>query len=96
MSLKELLEQHKALEQQLIVAREREAENVLADIVRTMKEYKISLAELMGAKDKLVEDRKPAVAAKYRDPETGATWSGRGRAPHWIVDKNRDDFLIDE
>lgn len=21
---------------------------------------------------------------KYRDPETGATWSGRGRAPHWV------------
>lgn len=96
MSLKELLEQHKALEQQLIVAREREAEIVLADIVRTMKEYKISLAELMGAKGKIADDRKPAVAPKYRDPETGATWSGRGRAPHWIVDKNRDNFLIDE
>lgn len=96
MSLKELLEQHKALEQQLIVAREREAEIVLADIVRTMKEYKISLAELMGGNDKIVEDRKPAVAAKYRDPATGATWSGRGRAPHWILDKNRDDFLIAE
>jgi DNA-binding protein H-NS len=79
----------------LLVAREREAEIVLADIVRTMKEYKISLAELMGAKDKIVDDRKP-VAAKYRDPESGATWSGRGRAPHWIADKNRDDFLIDE
>jgi DNA-binding protein H-NS len=23
--------------------------------------------------------------ALYRDPETGATWSGRGRAPTWIA-----------
>ena len=23
---------------------------------------------------------------KYKDPETGATWSGRGRAPHWVQD----------
>jgi DNA-binding protein H-NS len=95
MSLKDLLEQHKALEQQLLVARQREAEIVLADIVRTMKQYKISLVELMGSKEKVVDERKPA-AAKYRDPETGATWSGRGRAPHWIIDRNRDDFLIDE
>ncbi|MGX6999407.1 H-NS histone family protein [Caballeronia sp. KNU42] len=32
---------------------------------------------------------------KYRDAVSGATWSGRGRAPHWIVDKNREDFLVD-
>lgn len=36
------------------------------------------------------------VAAKYRDPETGAEWSGRGMSPLWIRDKNRDDFLIDK
>jgi len=34
------------------------------------------------------------VAAKYRDPQSGATWSGRGRAPHWLVDQDREKFLI--
>ncbi|MFM0204701.1 H-NS family nucleoid-associated regulatory protein [Paraburkholderia fungorum] len=35
-------------------------------------------------------------AARYRDPKTGATWSGHGRAPAWIATaKNRDRFLID-
>ena len=24
-------------------------------------------------------------AAKYRNPETGETWSGRGRAPKWLT-----------
>jgi DNA-binding protein H-NS len=24
-------------------------------------------------------------AVKYRNPETGETWSGRGRAPKWLV-----------
>jgi DNA-binding protein H-NS len=34
--------------------------------------------------------------ALYRDPETGATWSGRGRAPTWIANtKDRSKFLID-
>ena len=39
---------------------------------------------------------KRAVAAKYADPKTGATWTGRGRAPAWIRDvKDRSKFLID-
>ncbi|WP_028221586.1 H-NS histone family protein [Paraburkholderia oxyphila] len=36
------------------------------------------------------------VEPKYMDPKTGATWSGRGRAPLWIRDvKNRSKFLIE-
>ncbi|WP_371826730.1 H-NS histone family protein [Caballeronia sp. SBC1] len=23
--------------------------------------------------------------AKYRDPKTGATWTGHGRAPNWMA-----------
>jgi DNA-binding protein H-NS len=34
------------------------------------------------------------VAAKFRDPETGKTWSGRGREPTWIKGKNREDFKM--
>ncbi|MFM0374328.1 H-NS family nucleoid-associated regulatory protein [Paraburkholderia aspalathi] len=33
---------------------------------------------------------------KYRDPKSGATWTGHGRAPSWIAAaKNRDKFLVD-
>lgn len=35
--------------------------------------------------------------AMYQDPKTGATWSGRGRAPAWIADaKDRTKFLIEK
>ena len=34
------------------------------------------------------------VQPKYRDPESGATWSGRGVAPRWIAGKDRQAFLI--
>jgi DNA-binding protein H-NS len=35
-------------------------------------------------------------AAKYQEPKTGATWSGRGRAPAWIASvKDRSRFLVD-
>jgi DNA-binding protein H-NS len=34
--------------------------------------------------------------AKYRDPKTGASWSGRGPAPAWLAAaKDRTKFLID-
>lgn len=35
------------------------------------------------------------VAAKYRDPASGVTWSGRGKAPLWIRDhEDRTPFQI--
>ncbi|WP_347558625.1 H-NS histone family protein [Robbsia sp. KACC 23696] len=39
------------------------------------------------------EVRKPLVA-KYRDPESGLTWAGRGKAPKWIRDKDRESFRL--
>ncbi|MEQ4616466.1 MAG: H-NS histone family protein [Corticimicrobacter sp.] len=42
---------------------------------------------------------KRTVEPKYRHPETGDTWTGRGKAPRWITaaeaeGKQRDSFLI--
>jgi len=40
--------------------------------------------------------RKGPQPAKYRNPKTGATWSGRGPAPAWLAGaKDRTKFLID-
>ena len=52
-----------------------------------------------------VADKKPKVgnyvrgpqAPKYRDPKSGETWSGRGRAPAWLATaKDRTQFLIEK
>ncbi len=42
---------------------------------------------------------RPAVPAKYRDPETGTTWSGRGRTPVWLAKqleqgRTKEEFAI--
>jgi DNA-binding protein H-NS len=40
--------------------------------------------------------RKGPQPALYLDPKSGATWSGRGRAPAWLAGaKDRSKFLID-
>lgn len=34
------------------------------------------------------------VAPLYRDPATGATWSGRGTEPAWIAGRDRQPFKV--
>ena len=94
---KELKAQAEALLQQAEAARRAEIAAVVAETQARMKEYGITLADLKGGAKKA----KPrgAVAAKYRNPVTGDTWSGRGRAPKWLADalakgRSRDEFLL--
>jgi DNA-binding protein H-NS len=65
-SLKELLAQRQTLRQQMTAARQREAEVVLAEIVRKMHEYQISIEDLMGRKHKSAKVV-TAPVPKYRD-----------------------------
>jgi DNA-binding protein H-NS len=34
------------------------------------------------------------VAAKYRDPASGKTWSGRGVSPKWFDKSRPQDFAL--
>ncbi|WP_350029314.1 MULTISPECIES: H-NS histone family protein [unclassified Caballeronia] len=88
-----LVAQQQALERQLNEAKEQETQLVLKEIVQKMRQYGISLNELFGPKSGAQRADAPA---KYRDPVSGATWSGRGRAPQWIAGKDRDEFLVDK
>ncbi|MBB1597032.1 H-NS family nucleoid-associated regulatory protein [Achromobacter sp. UMC46] len=54
-----------------------------------------------GAAGRPATAAKRAVAPKYRHPQTGETWSGRGKAPRWLAAEEasgatRDSFLIKE
>jgi len=94
---KELKAQAEALLQQAETARRAEIAAVVAEIRARMKEYGITLADLKGGAKKTKS--RSAVAAKYRNPATGKSWSGRGRAPKWLADelakgRSRDEFLI--
>jgi len=34
------------------------------------------------------------IAPLYRDPATGAAWSGRGTEPTWIKGRDREAFKV--
>ncbi|OHU98937.1 DNA-binding protein [Ralstonia solanacearum] len=90
---KELLAQKQKLEEQLESVRLKELEQVIAQVKQTVADYGLT-AEDIGLSQKGKAKVRRTVAPKYRDPKTGATWTGRGRAPAWIAGKNVDRFLI--
>ena len=91
---KELTEKIETLQKEAAQARQSEIAHAIADIKAKMKEYAITIADLgLGGAKKSAKVKDP-VAAKFRDNESGATWSGRGKPPRWIAGKNRDAFLI--
>lgn len=94
---KELKAQAEALLKQAEAARRAEIASVIAEIQARMKEYGITLDDVKGGATKT--KARTAVAAKYRNPATGETWSGRGRSPKWLADevvkgRSREEFLF--
>lgn len=81
-SLKDLLAQRAALEQQIAETQERERGDAIAKVKSLMAEYGLSAADLNARQAKAVKTSK--VAAKYRNQATGETWSGRGLQPKWL------------
>ncbi|MPW15392.1 H-NS histone family protein [Paraburkholderia sp. CNPSo 3157] len=92
---KQLTAQLEKLQKEMEQAREQEVTQTIAEIKQKIAEYGIT-AEELGFSTKARAPRKPALPPKYRNPKTGETWSGRGRAPAWLAGKNREKFLIGE
>ncbi|TXI17824.1 MAG: H-NS histone family protein [Roseateles sp.] len=81
-SLKELLAQRAALDEQINQTKDRERAEAVSKIKSLMSEYGLSLADLSVRTPKAAKVSK--VAAKYRNQATGETWSGRGLQPKWL------------
>ena len=93
-SYKDLLKQRELLEQQIGEARQREIADAVAKARAIVEEFGLTQQDVfpVGRARSAVKGSK--VAAKYRDPATGATWTGRGKAPRWIQDQDRAKFEI--
>lgn len=90
----ELKAQAEALAQQAEEARLAELESIIATMREQIAEYGITSDQLFGRRRASGTKASGPLPPKYRDPKTGATWSGRGKAPGWIAGKKRERFLI--
>ena len=88
------------LEKQLSEARKTERAGVINQIKSLMAEHGLTVADLgiKGGKP-AAGGTKGKVAPKYRNKDTGETWTGRGLQPKWIQaaiagGKKLEDFAI--
>lgn len=96
------------LEKQKAALHAKRKKPALASIIKSMREFEISPEEIAAAygsgkktrvAKKATTAAKKPVAPKYRNAETGDTWSGRGKPPRWLSEaeaagKTRESFLI--
>jgi len=93
------------LQAQADALRAKKSSAVIQKIKNLMAEHGLATADIdahTGGKKRGPKPGAKAAAksaastAKYRDPKTGATWSGHGRAPGWIASaKDRSKFLVE-
>ena len=84
-TLQQLLDQKAALEKQIETTRKEAKADAIARVKSIMAEFGLSVSDLGGksmTKSSPVKGSK--VAAKYRNPATGDSWSGRGLQPRWL------------
>ncbi|WP_322027111.1 H-NS histone family protein [Burkholderia sp. BCC1977] len=101
----EIQAQIEHLQQQAAELKKREKTDAITDMKRKIAKYGITAADLgltakSGGAGGKPPSTKSAGPAKYRQPDTGETWTGRGPKPKWLVDeiatgKKKEDFLID-
>ena len=80
----ELKAQAEELIRQAEDLRKAEAAQHITTIKHLIAEHGITAADLgLGKATKAATPRKVGGQAKYRDPNSGATWTGKGRLPAW-------------
>ncbi|KDP88443.1 H-NS histone family protein [Cupriavidus basilensis] len=100
---KQLLAEKEKIEAQLVEVRATEVAGVIEQIQALMAQYELTAEDIAPKRRRgrpasgaaPTKNIKASLPPKYQDPKTGATWTGRGRAPAWLG-KNRDKFLIPE
>ena len=98
-SYKELLQQRKALEQAIANARAHELSEAVSRARELVAEFGLTVQDIFpsgrgNSKSAGKSSTGAKVAPKYRDPATGQTWTGRGKAPKWIDGQDRAKYLI--
>ena len=99
-TLQELLAQKAEIDRQISDARRTERNDAVAKVRALMAEHGLTAADLIAkAPGPRTSTSGRKVAAKYRDPATGQTWTGRGLKPKWLSaalesGKQLNDFAV--
>jgi DNA-binding protein H-NS len=93
-TLQDLLNQRDALTLKIEEARKHEIADAVAKVRALVAQFQLTPQDVFPTGRRARSGTGAKVAPKYRDPATGQTWTGRGKAPKWIDGKDRAKFLI--
>lgn len=71
-----------------------ERKSVISQIAAVIKLYDIPLLDLFKSLGGVPNPRKGEKAPITHRDDQGNTWTGRGRTPRWLKDKNPDDYRV--
>jgi DNA-binding protein H-NS len=89
---KELLAKKRELDIEIENARRAEAQATLESIRETVAAFRFTPEDIFGG-----SRRKPkasSTAPRFRNPETGESWGGRGPRPRWLKGKDPEQFRV--
>ncbi|MDH1293812.1 H-NS histone family protein [Comamonas terrigena] len=95
---KKLLQQIIELDAQIAEAHTREKSRAVTQARELVQQFGLTVNDVFGkytsSGTRTITAQGSTATPKYRDPVTGATWTGRGREPLWIKGKDRAAFAI--
>lgn len=89
---KELLAQKQELDAEIEQARQVEAEHALSTVRETIAAFGFTPDDVFGTRRKARGASNGA--PRFRHPETGETWGGRGPRPRWLKGKDPEQFRV--
>ena len=95
---KELLAKKQELDAEIEQARRGEAQAALETVRETIAAFGFTPEDLFGTRRKSRGATRGASsgAPRFRHPETGETWGGRGPRPRWLKGKDPEQFRVRE
>lgn len=93
-SYAEYVEQIAKLQSLAEAARQAEINDGIKKIKELMNLHGVTVDDLAAGSRAKPAKAKAAVAAQFKNSETGETWTGRGRAPLWLAGKDREAYRI--
>ncbi len=96
-----LKEERDRIDEQIKALMQNRRRQALAEIRKLVEQFEVTpeeLAAIASGQHRAAASPKTMAhgEAKYRDPASGRTWTGRGKPPAWIAGQERSRFLIDK
>lgn len=93
--LSELLAKRAALDAEIESTRKEARATAISQIRDLIAEFGLAEGDIFGSRARSkARVTTGSGVARFRDPATGRTWTGRGRPPKWLQGKDADQFKI--